>query len=154
MEVSENELSKGEIVWLPLVSPDGSGYFWNSHIGTTQWERHMRILGRGHHTGRLGVDDFYFFLPGASTTLVTCTEHRLFVRCVSLSGQGSCPCDMHVAQLVVPTHVVHVTSLLWTGTLFSVSCQQHSKLTRHSTTSPLAEAVRFPHTTLFSATSP
>ena len=44
------------------------------------------------------------FLAEASTALV-CTERRLFVRCVSHRGRGSCPCDMHVAQLVVLTPI-------------------------------------------------
>ena len=58
---------------------------------------------------------------GGGFHVVTCTEHRLFVHYVTLSGQGSCPCDMHVAQFVVLIQVVRVTSVLWTGTLVSVS---------------------------------
>ena len=38
MDFSENELSWGEIVWMPLVAPDGS-VFCNSHIDSTQCRR-------------------------------------------------------------------------------------------------------------------
>ena len=87
-----NELSWGEIVWMPLVAPDGSVHFCNSHSDPTQCRRSV-------------------FLAEPSTALV-CTEHKLFVRCVSHRGRGSCPCDTHVAQIVVLTQVVHVTSVL------------------------------------------
>ena len=36
MDISENGLSGCEIVWMPLVFPDGPMYFWNSHIDPIQ----------------------------------------------------------------------------------------------------------------------
>ena len=67
------------------------------------------------------VDD-QFFGRALHSLGVHGTQNCLCAVWGSHRGRGSCPCDTHVAQLVVLTQVVHVTSVLWTGTSFSVSC--------------------------------
>ena len=93
------------------------------------------------------------FLAEPSTALVTCTEHKLFVRCVSHRGR------VHVNVTCMSCNLWSSLRLCmrhqYCGEELCSQCHVNSTpyLTQHTNTLPLTQEVRVPHTTLFSATS-
>ena len=72
------------------------------------------------------------FLAEPSTALVKCTEHKLFVRCVSHRGRGSCACDFSIVdRKLVLSFISTALHIDTTAEIFTID--RRSSLSTHRT---------------------